>query len=322
MTTRKIGWSLHTTFFAVFGALALAGAGCEKVETKQEPKPIPKKVEKRARIPLFEIPRDMRVVRAGEFWMGCKPDLDDGCEEPEKPGRQVHLDIFFIDRNEVTVSRYAACVAAGACTEEGLKMPSFGGKEQTEWAWACNWGKKDREDHPINCLNWKQADAYCRWATKRLPTEAEWEKAARGTDGRKYAWGNQEYAAMAKAGKKVANIADESEKRRDPAWTVAAGYDDGYTGTAPVGSFPEGASPCGALDMTGNVLEWVADWYDESYFGAAPKRNPPGPAKGEHHVARGGAWYGEPSTTRLGLRWVDPLRRIVAVGVRCAKSTP
>ncbi len=273
-------------------------------------------------VPLFPIPKGMSVVHKGKFWMGCKPEIDGKCEESDKPGREVYLDMFFIDRTEVTVAQYKSCVDSGSCSAKGLDVPSWDGKEQKDWAWACNWAKPGREQHPMNCISWSQANTYCKWLDKRLPTEAEWEKAARGTDARKYAWGNTEYADLAKSGKKVANIADEAAHRRDPKWTVAKGYDDGFAATSPVASFPDGRSPCGAFDMTGNVLEWVADWYDADYYKKGPASNPKGPEKGDMHVARGGAWYGEPSTTRISLRWPNPIRRLVAVGFRCAATPP
>jgi formylglycine-generating enzyme required for sulfatase activity len=297
---------------AVLAALAALHPGCKKKE-EAGPKEPPVAAE-----PRPECPDGMVAVPAGEFFMGCNQEVDESCTEAEKPGRKVQLDAFCIDRTEAAVDQYAACVKAGACSEEGLSKPSWKGQEQPEWAWACNWGKEGKEKHPINCIQWEQASAYCRWAGKRLPTEAEWEKAARGTDGRKYPWGNQEYAELGKAKRLVANVADQAEKRRDPKWTVAEGYDDGYAGTAPVGSFPQGASPYGALDMIGNVLEWVSDWHDPDYYKKAPQSNPKGPESGKHHVARGGGWYGEPVNTRISLRWLEPVRRIASVGMRCA----
>jgi len=307
------------------GLFVFCGA-CDKKEAAKTPVPKtdkqPAKKPKPAEQPAAKItaPQGMLHIPKGEFWMGCKPETDKDCEEPEKPGHNVYLDDYFIDKTEVSVGQFEACVKAGSCSDKGLAVPSWNDKQQPDWAWSCNWGKPDRKNHPINCLSWEQADSYCKWASKRLPTEAEWEKAARGSDGRKYAWGNEEYAELGKAGKLVANIADESEKKRDPLWEVATGYDDGHTGTAPVGSFPKGASPHGVLDMTGNVLEWVADWYAEDYYKKSPPKNPKGPATGELRVARGGAWYGEPKYTRISLRWPNPIRRIVAVGVRCASS--
>jgi formylglycine-generating enzyme required for sulfatase activity len=214
----------------------------------------------------------MVEVPAGLFFMGCNERVDRECYDNEKPGRRVYAGAFAIDRMEVTVEDYGACVRAGGCPEP----PAVG---------SCNWNAPGRERHPINCVDWKEARAYCAWAGKRLPTEAEWEKAARGTDGRKYPWGN---LGLERAGR-VANL---------------SGGADGYSGTAPVGSYPEGASPYGALDMVGNVWEWV-----ENPFG-------------EGRAGRGGSWSTGPRDVRASRRvWGVPAARGVDVGVRCAQSS-
>lgn len=210
---------------------------------------------------------EMVEVLGGEFFMGCNEKVDTECDKDEKPGRTFTVDAFKIDRTEVTVAQYGQCVDAGTCSDDGLTMPFWSDplgdppKEHPEWKFACNWGKTGREDHPINCVNVRQAETYCKAMGKRLPTEAEWEKAARGTDGRKYPWGNRGYGAA----KLVANIADETFKRKHADSQVAEGYDDGFYTTAPVGIFPTGASPSGALDMIGNVWEWTADFYDTEH---------------------------------------------------------
>ena len=157
----------------------------------------------------------------------------------------------------MTVAQYRACVTAGGCSDEGIASAFWSGAEQPSWSRYCNWPKPERGNHPINCVDWKQAVAFCRWAGKRLPTEMEWEKAARGTDGRKYPWGNVEYEAAGR----VANIADVQSRVLHPEWNMPLGYDDGYLDTAPVGSFPAGKTVYGGFDMMGNVWEFAADEY-------------------------------------------------------------
>ncbi|NLH99039.1 MAG: formylglycine-generating enzyme family protein [Chthonomonadales bacterium] len=192
-------------------------------------------------------PRDgaeLVYVPAGEFTMGS----EDG-EPDERPQRRVHLDAFWMYRYPVTVAQYRRF-----CNETGREMP-----EAPEWGWL--------DDHPIVKVRWYDAQAYADWAGVSLPTEAQWEKAARGTDGRKWPWGNGFHALKA-----VCSVG----KRSQPS-------------TAPVGSIPSGASPYGCLDMAGNVWEWCADWYDPEYYAQAPNRNPRGPEIGQRRVLRGGS---------------------------------
>ena len=185
-------------------------------------------------------------------------------------GESKSTDAFHIDKFEVTVGDYAKCVKAGSCTTEGLKVDSL-----------CNW-KNNKEKHPMNCVDWHQAKAYCRWQGRDLPTEIEWEKATRGIDGRKYPWGNKEYEDL--NGKLVANIDSDSVE----------GYDDGQEHTSEVGMFPDGASPYGALDMAGNVWEWTDTWYE----------------KDKYRVIRGGSWLFIPWRSQASIRGWWSLPRI------------
>jgi formylglycine-generating enzyme required for sulfatase activity len=230
-------------------------------------------------------------VPAGEFLMGSA-DSDGDADNDEKPQHRVYLDAFWMDRTEVTKDQYQQCVAAGKCA-----APSCRGTGQG--------------NHPVVCVSWQDAADYCTWAGRRLPTEAEWEKAARGTDGRKYPWGNQGVAGN------LLNFCDSN-----------CGYDwrdnsvnDGYRETAPVGSYPAGASSYGALDMAGNVWEWVGDWYDEKYYAGSPARNPTGPASGQARVVRGGSCSDGQGFVRAAVRYrYVPDFRDVCVGFRCARS--
>ncbi|MCZ6632772.1 MAG: SUMF1/EgtB/PvdO family nonheme iron enzyme [bacterium] len=231
-------------------------------------------------------PTAMVEVGAGSFFIGS----DDG-EEEARPLHTVYVDHYFIDKFEVTVSEYRDCVLAGVCSE-----PATGG--------ACNGDVSGRDDHPINCISWADANRYCSWAGKRLPTEAEWEKAARGVDGRVYPWGNH-WAEC------------------DHAITGTAGLGCGEQSTWPVGSKPTGASPYGAMDMVGNVWEWVADGYELDYYRRQAFENPVNTASVPFKVLRGNSWYYSwpwvVSQTFNRFRF-KPMRWYAYIGFRCVKS--
>ncbi len=245
-------------------------------------------------------------VEAGTFLMGicnektnppCRPgdpgynsyDYPDVAYEDEVPLHEVYLDAYDIDAYEVTVAAYRACVEAGACEAPG------------DWE-GCNWGRSGYENHPVNCVGWADADTYCRYAGKRLPTEAEWEKASRGTQGQKYPWGN------APATCELANFIDSYDSG-----TYCVGE------TTPVGAYPAGVSPYGAYDMAGNVWEWVADKYGFNYYQVSPEANPQGPANGLYRVIRGGSWDDYPSYVRSANRdSFEPDSRPKGFGFRCA----
>lgn len=237
------------------------------------------------------IPDGMVEVPAGEFLMGCNSSIDNQCYPDEKPQHKVYLDAFYIDKTEVTVGDYKKCVDAGVC-----KPPACYSSR--------SWGKEGRENRPVDCVNWFKAKAYCEWAGKRLPTEAEWEKAARGTDGRKFPWGNEPasctYAVMRTSRAEGCGTAN--------AWDV--------------GSKPQGASPYGALDMVGNVAEWTADWYGAHYYKSSTDRNPTGPSGSRWRVVRGASFFhraGERASSRLSS---TPSIGDYDIGFRCARSAP
>ncbi len=224
-------------------------------------------------------------VPAGEFIMGSDA-YDSYMSAP------VSLDAFWIDQTEVTNDMFGKFISASNYRTDAEKR-GYGYVYQTVsddsikttgaiWQRPHGPGSdlKGLEQYPVVQVSWNDATAYCQWAGSRLPTEAEWEKAARGTDGRLYPWGNQEWAG---------NLANLMDMQLNPTYTV----DDGHAGIAPVGSYPDGASPYGALDMIGNVAEWVADWYADPYPQSGQTTvvvNPQGPASGEARVMRGGAW--------------------------------
>lgn len=233
-------------------------------------------------------------VPAGEFMMGS----DDG-DEDEKPMHSVYLDAFWIDRTEVSNQQYMECVADAACTIPSSSYSTYGMDYYDISAF---------KDYPVTFVSLPQAKEYCEWAGRRLPSEAEWEKAARGTDNRKFPWGNEFNSAYLNFGDK------NGVEKKNLSW------DDGYAATAPVGSYPMGASPYGALDMAGNVWEYVADRYDEEYYRISPQSNPAGPSAGDL-LLRGGSFGDDFNFITTTYRHdVSGFKGDYAAGFRCAQS--
>lgn len=239
----------------------------------------------------------MIYIPSGEFQMGCDPEHNAGfsCVADVLPLHPVNLDGYYIDQFEVTTEQYSECVAAGAC-----EAPSNPFSETQE----SYYGNAEFADFPVVYVRWQDANNYCTWAGKRLPTEAEWEKAARGTTPTTYAWGDEELSCS------LGNVYDNS--------TAGACVGD----TSKVGSYPEGASVYGVMDMTGNVWEWVNDWYTETYYKDSPSDNPGGPEGDTNRVLRGGSWAAQPVVQLVASRSFDPYFNSSSdVGFRCA-ATP
>jgi formylglycine-generating enzyme required for sulfatase activity len=249
-----------------------------------------------------------------------------GSNEPtdlpqEKPSHQVQLSPFCIDVTEVTTEAYVKCSDGGKCQRaskvndwEGIKK-----HDQEIYDPLCN--ERDpagKAKHPINCVDWKMANAYCEAEGGRLPTEAEWEFAARGPDGRRFPWGDEDPTGghLNACGSECVAWGKANHVELKAMYTS----DDGYATTAPVGSFPAGKSRYGLEDVVGNVWEWVAD-YSAPYTDEA-QTDPKGPSKGTSRVIRGGAWNGaEPAWVRPTFRyWNDPKTKSHGVGFRCAAN--
>jgi formylglycine-generating enzyme required for sulfatase activity len=246
----------------------------------------------------------MVYVPSGTFQMGSTDaDLDyvvqqlckyqSGCGRAlfgdEQPAHPVTLRGFWIDRTEVSYGQYRKCYEEGVCRDAGCE---------------------EGISHPAICVGWEDAKTYCEWAGGRLPTEAEWEFAARGPDERMFPWGDTFDGTRL-------NFCDAN---CDKDWK-ATEYNDGYPDTAPVGSYQAGRSWCGALDMAGNAWEWVGDWYYQNYYRLSPQQNPTGPMSGSFRVLRGGSWDSAPQSVRSTVRLKGtPGHQDFTFGFRCAVS--
>ena len=228
-------------------------------------------------------PEGMVVIPAGEFWMGEEDGLQDA-----RPLHRVHLSSYWFDTYEVTNARYRQCVEGGGCTSPKDRL---------------TFEDPQRAQHPVSNITWSQARSFCQWQGKRLPTEAEWEKVARGTDGRRYPWGNNEEVL-------------KSYVRKGELTAVSSGSEPAVRQAAT-------ASPYGVYDLIGSVSEWVKDWYAEDFYQASPARDPQGPLRGSFRVMRGGEWNEKSPNLHASYRgWDDVTYWGPTLGVRCAEDVP
>lgn len=230
-------------------------------------------------IEIIQRGSEMALVPSGDFSMGSA----DG-EKDERPAHTVYLDAFYIDKYEVTNELYGACVYSGVCPPP---------TKTKSWTRANYFDDGLFGNYPVIYVDWTMADSYCKWRGASLPTEAEWEKAARGTDGRSYPMGETINCNM-------------------------ANYSDCQSDTTAVDMFEKGKSAYGVYGMAGNVYEWVADWYDSAYYESSPRINPLGPAIGRYRVMRGGSWSNPIDILRSTNRsWSLPLVSSSTAGFRC-----
>jgi len=270
------------------GSLVAASALADHESSKQPPLWTP--LDEAERLATMEVPGGMVLVPAGSFLMGSDPEKDRAAGPQEFPQRHVHLDAFWIDRYEVSNVEYLRFVLG-----TGMDWPMF---------WRERPFPEKAALHPVINVSWHDADAYCRWAGNRLPTEAEWEKAARGEHARLFPWGDEP------AGWIKSNIAHPGSKR---------GFK--YPPLANVTRYDKGVSPYGAYQMAGNVSEWVSDWFDPEYYRRGFDVNPQGPESGDLKVFRGGSWNEDPEVARsAGRNAGPPDRKSYLTGFRCAQS--
>ena len=246
----------------------------------------------------------MALSPAGEFWMGRVHYflIDEvGWLERDRrddlPAHKVYVDAFAMDKYEVTNEDFARFIDA------------TGGAKP--WYWPGGKIAKSEERFPVYDVTWYQAQAYCKWAGKRLPTEAEWERAARaGLDRKKFSWGD--------GGLGLSGSDTDTQTSAEATNTKRAHVGNPF-GPTTVGSYPPNGY--GLYDMTGNVWEWVNDWYDRDYYTVTPDRNPPGPATGIYKVIRGGGWSDDDDRNLMNhyRNFADPSKRASTIGFRCAK---
>lgn len=243
---------------------------------------------------------EMVLVPAGPFLMGSDKKVDPKAYLTEMPQHTVHLDAYEIDKHEVTTVQFLKFVLATA------RAPLI------DWRYDGGNFQDTMVNHPVMHVSWQEATDYCTWAGKRLPTEAEWEKAARGEDGRIYPWGDQP-AGLSRANFGRGGLSGPVRDRPERLML--------YPPIISVDKYENALSPYGAHQMAGNVAEWVADWYDKEYYKTAPDKNPKGPEKGTQRAFRGGGWIDSTPSVRVAQRnGTEPTTKMNWLGFRCARD--
>ena len=242
---------------------------------------------------------EMVLVSAGPFLMGSTRQMDRNAYPAEQPQHTIYLDAFEIDKYEVTMVQYLRYVLA-----KGMEP-------LVDWKWGGVF-QETMANHPVMHVSWYDADAYCKWTGKQLPTEAEWEKAARGGDGRINPWGNQ-MAGLSRANYGRTGLSGPVRDRPERLLL--------YPPIVSVDKYENAVSPYGVFNLAGNVAEWVADWYDSTYYQHGPDRNPQGPDQGTSKAFRGGGWVDSTPSVRAAQRnGTDPATKMNWLGFRCARD--